>query len=112
MQISASILAYFMGITDGVYFQSDLQPEGHGEDMLLNLCRRFNADRFLFGRNGHNYVTLEKWKRAGIEPLFQNFLVPEYPRIGPPTARILSTVDAIANIGLERTREIVMGGKV
>lgn len=92
--------------------QSMEKPEGHGEDMLLDLCRQFNADRFLFGRNGRNYCTLDKWKRAGVEPLFQDFTVPEYPRVGPPTTRILSAMDAIANIGLERTREIVVGGKV
>ena len=112
LQASAWQLAAWLNIPTQVTWQSWHASSGHGEDMLLDLCRHFNADRFLFGRNGCNYVTFEKWKRAGIEPVFQNFLVPEYPRLGPPTMRILSTVDAIANVGMEHTREIIMAGTV
>ncbi len=109
---AVNTLAGKMGTLRPMRLQSRAGAVGHGEDMLLDLCRHFNADRFLFGRNGRDYVTMDKWRAAGIEPVFQDFTVPEYPRRGPPTMRILSAVDAIANIGLDQTREIVMGGKV
>lgn len=105
---STLLLANTLGVGKAWTWQSRHPTPGlAGEDMLLALCKHFNADRFLFGRNGRDYVTPEKWRAAGIEPVYQDFKVPEYDRRGPPATRILSIVDAIANVGLEQTRDII-----
>lgn len=104
------MLAELLRITTPMVLQSEHPTEATGEDMLLGYCRMFGADRFLFGAMGRDYVTLSKWERAGIAPIFSDFTVPEYERRGPKPTRILSVVDAIAHVGIERTREMVVGG--
>jgi hypothetical protein len=103
---TAARLCELLGVHKRVKLQSVHPVRGAGEDMLLEYCRMFRADRFLFGSGGRAYVTPEKWAAAGIEPVFQSFAVPEYR---PGLTRILSTVDAIAHVGVRKTREMIHG---
>jgi hypothetical protein len=107
--VTAQLVMLGLDLHPGVVLASETGVDGRGEDRLLALCRKYNADRFLFGRNGRDYVTMDKWRVAGIEPVFQDFTVPEYPRRGPKPTRILSIIDCIANAGLAYTREVVCG---
>lgn len=52
--------------------KSDHYTHLKGSERLINLCKTFNADRYLSGISGRNYLDLDMFKREGIEVVFQN----------------------------------------
>lgn len=92
------------------YYQSILQIEGHKQELIINLCKHFKADRFIFGAKGRDYCDMGLFKKHGIEPLFQDFMAIEYPQLWGPFIPNLSVIDALFNVGAKRTRELIMEG--
>lgn len=91
--------------------QSALNVEGTKQDLIINLCKHYNADAFLFGAKGRDYVDVEYFKSQGIEPLFQDFKCIEYPQQwGGGFMGGLSVVDALFNCGGEKTLDLIKGG--
>lgn len=89
------------------------QPDCDGEkqDLIINLCKHYNADAFLFGAKGRDYVDVEYFKDNGIEPLFQDFKCIEYPQQwGGGFVPGLSVIDALFNVGAEKTLDLIKGG--
>lgn len=52
--------------------KSDHYTHLKGTERLINLCKTFNADRYLSGISGRNYLDLGMFKREGIEVVFQD----------------------------------------
>ena len=84
--------------------------KSHKQQLIIDLCKHFNADRFIFGEQGRNYVDMDLWKREGIEPLSQDFKCIEYPQLWGDFVPKLSVIDALMNVGAKRTRELIMEG--
>jgi len=81
------------------------------QDFIIDLCKYFNADAFLFGAKGRDYVDVEYFKKQGIEPLFQDFRCIEYPQQwGGDFIPGLSVIDALFNVGAEKTFKLIKGG--
>jgi hypothetical protein len=92
-----------------VYLQSDLHVGGEKQELIVNLCKHFYADAFLFGCNGRNYVDEEYFKSQGIMPLYQEYQYPLYKQWGGIFVPGLSIIDMLFNLGLEGTREMICG---
>jgi len=94
-----------------IVYQSDLGVGGEKQDLIINLCKHYNADAFLFGAKGRDYVDVDYFKSQGIEPLFQDFRCIEYPQQwGGGFMPGLSVIDALFNVGPEKTLELIKGG--
>ena len=97
--------------TTPTVFHSGLDIEGEKQELIINLCKHYNADAFLFGAKGRDYVDVEYFKSQGIEPLFQDFRCVEYPQQwGGGFVPGLSVIDTIFNCGSEKTLELIKGG--
>lgn len=97
--------------TTPIVLQSWLDVEGTKQDLIINLCKHYNADAFLFGAKGRDYVDVEYFKSQGIEPLFQDFKCIEYPQQwGGGFVPGLSVIDALFNVGPEKTLDLIKGG--
>ena len=92
-----------------VYRQSKLGVTGEKQDLIINLCKYFKADAFLFGRNGREYVDEAYFRAQGIKPLFQEFTYPIYRQFGEDFIPGLSIVDMLFHCGEAKTREMVCG---
>ncbi len=91
--------------------QSYIGVTGHKQDLIINLCRHYNADVFLFGAMGRDYVDEDYFNDAGIECIFQDFECIEYPQQwGGPFIPGLSIIDALFNVGPEKTLDLIKGG--
>ena len=100
-----------MNISVPFAYQSDLNIQGEKQDLIINLCKHYNADAFLFGAKGRDYVDVDYFKSQGIEPLFQDFKCIEYPQQwGGGFIPGLSVIDALFNIGAEKTLDLIKGG--
>jgi len=86
---------------------SELGVEAHkGSDLILAICRRLKADRYLCGPSGKDYLRLENFTAAGVVVEWQNFHHPVYPQLGEGFEPYLSCLDLILNCG-PRSRDIL-----
>lgn len=50
-------------------------------DFIFDLCKAVNADYYISGAMGKDYLEMERFDRAGIEVEFQNYRHPVYPQL-------------------------------
>jgi hypothetical protein len=66
----------------------------------------------LCGGGAEGYQENEKFSRAGVELIYQNFKHPVYPQINSHEfIPGLSIVDALMNCGFEGTQHLIIGNK-
>ncbi|MFA5376813.1 MAG: WbqC family protein [Dehalococcoidia bacterium] len=94
-------------VTREIVYQSDIGVTGSKQELIVNLCRHFGADKFLFGRNGRDYVDIEYFKANGIKPIFQEYEYPIYTQLGKSFVPGLSILDMLFNCGIEGTRRLI-----
>jgi hypothetical protein len=107
------ILLDFLGIKTTIKYQSS--PEfkgitGHKQELILNLCKYFNADTFIFGSQGRNYADVELFRQHGIRCYFQDYQHPVYPQQWGEFVPNMSIIDLLFNVGANRAREIIKEG--
>ncbi len=101
------LIARFMlkelGINTPLYFESELGTTATKTERIIELCLKMKADKYLFGSGGRDYLEEEKFKRAGITLVYQEFEPPvyrqQYMRDKDHFLAHLSTVDLLFNEG-------------
>ncbi len=102
------MLIYLMSelrIETKIYKQSDLPTSGDKQDLIINLCKHFHAEKFLFGALGRNYAEESIFQDQGIEISFQEFQATKYDQLFGEFVPNLSFLDALFNIEPEGIRE-------
>lgn len=91
---------------------SKMEATGLKNDLILNLCKEMNADTYVAGPSGRDYLKLEDFKKAGIEVVFNDFVHPSYNQKGVNNfVPYLSVLDLLMNVSEEMAREVVCGTK-
>ncbi|GFM35157.1 WbqC family protein [Desulfovibrio subterraneus] len=80
-------------------FSSELNVDGSGEALLINLCKNLGADKYISGSLGRNYITKRNWDDEGIELCYHDFEPYEYPQIYGEFLPWLCFVDLFMNCG-------------
>jgi len=71
----------WLGIHRPIIRSSTLELEGQKTDMLIDMCRKVNADAYLTGSGGsQDYLDAEQMGRRGIGVHWQQFEHPTYPQ--------------------------------
>jgi hypothetical protein len=95
-----------------IYAESDIETASFGTDRIIELCRKLNADVYLSGSGGRNYLEEDKFLHAGIELRYQDFLHPTYQQRyiveKNPFLPCLSTIDLLFNEG-PNSKKILRG---
>lgn len=60
---------------------SSLDVSSKKSDFVFDLCRAVNADYYISGALGKDYLDIEKFERAGIKVEFQDYQHPIYPQL-------------------------------
>lgn len=89
-----------LNIKTKTILSSDLNIMQSGSDRILEICKNLQADRYLSGIQGKNYLKIDDFKKNNIEVLFQNFQHPIYSQLYEPFLPNLSTIDLLFNEGL------------
>jgi len=66
---------------------------------LANLTKAVDADAYLSGSGGKDYLDLTPFKEGGIEVRFQEYHHPGYPQRFPGFAPYMGAIDALFNVG-------------
>ena len=84
--------------TTKILKSSDLAPEEKSNEMLIDICKKMDAEVFLSGSGGP-YMETEKFEQAGIKVLYQKYKPPRYPQLYGNFEASLSVLDLLFNCG-------------
>ncbi len=70
-------------------------------DLVLDLCRHFNADQYLSGIQGRDYLDESSFYTNGISVQYQDFQHPIYPQLWGDYIPYMSIIDYWMNCGSE-----------
>lgn len=88
---------------------SELGATARKGELVLELCAKAGADRYLSGPLGREYLDPAAFAAQGIALEFHDFRHPEYPQAGPGFVPALGCVDALFNLGAAGTRSLLAG---
>lgn len=112
MQI-IKFLAQKLFIDTKVVMASTLSVEGSKSDLILNIAKELNADIYLSGPSGRDYMELPKYQKEGINVWFNDFLHPVYKQKGTDKfISHLSVLDLLMNVGGQEAKKVIMSGTV
>ena len=77
-----------------------------GSERILEICNILNADTYLSGIGGKNYLKLEDFETKNIKIKFQNFQHPVYKQFYQPFIPNMSIIDLLFNEG-NHSKEIL-----
>lgn len=80
-------------------FSSELGISEKGSDKILGICKKLDADVYLSGILGGNYLNLKNFEETGIQVQFQNFQHPVYEQYYKPFLPNMASIDLIFNEG-------------
>jgi hypothetical protein len=81
---------------------SDLDCEGSGSRLMLNLTRAVGGEVYLSGTTGRTYLEPDMFAEAGVELRYHEFVPFEYPQLHGSFVPGLSCLDYLANVGFVR----------
>ncbi len=108
------LLGRMLGCDAPLYLASDLPVTEQDPTMrLIALCRSLQADGYLSGSEGRNYLLQDRFQKHEIALWFQQAAAPVYPQLHGDFIPYLSVIDLLLNVG-DDAKKIVreMGGKV
>lgn len=88
-----------LGLKPKVVKMSDYEFKGTKSELVLDMCKTLEADIYIFGEEGRNYVNVLAFHEASVAPYFQSYIHPEYPQIGGEFVPYLSVIDLLFNCG-------------
>lgn len=99
---STVALTEYLGLS-GVHFVSSsaLAIGGSSWERVLRICQFFKATEYITGHGAMNYLDHEAFAAAGIQVLYADYSLSEYPQLGECFTPYVSTLDLIAMTGPE-----------
>lgn len=103
-------IAEALGIKTTIVRSSDLGIASLKTQRLIDICRKFNADTYIAGEGGEQYMETDLFDRQGIKVEFQQYKHPVYPQLYGEFISHLSIIDLLFNCG-DKSLEILKGKK-
>lgn len=79
------------------------------DEKIIKILKIVNAETYISGQGGKNYLNLELFKKEGINVIFQNFQHPVYNQLYGSFISNLSILDLLFNEG-EKSLDIITKG--
>ena len=96
-----------------LHFESELKTTKKSTDRILELCQKLNADTYLSGIGGRNYLEEDKFEQANIKLIYQEFEHPVYEQQfvsqEHPFMAYVSALDLLFNAG-PKSMDIIRKG--
>jgi hypothetical protein len=99
-----------LGIETEIRAASALGVTGRKSELVLNLCRRLGATRYISGVLGRDYLDEAPFRGAGIAVEYQDYAHPRYPQIHGGFEPYMSVIDLLFNAGPGAGRILREGG--
>lgn len=111
MEINEKIMLYLFeqfGINVDIVktTELDINRELKSTDLLIEILKKVNADNYLSGKSGNEYLEHDKFKQNKIELRFQEFKHPVYKQRFDGFEPYMSAIDLLFNVG-EKSKELI-----
>lgn len=111
-EINIEIIRLFceaLGIRPKYVRSSELEINGLKSDLILDICKKMNADIYIAGPSGRDYLNMNSFNENGIEVKFNDYIHPVYPQKRTDEfISHLSALDLFMNVGFEESKKIIM----
>jgi hypothetical protein len=114
-ELNEYMLKWFLDILNikvKYYRMSDMGLSGNKDGLVLDACKKINADMHIFGEQGRNYVDSKIFEREGIKIYFQKYRNPFYFQLHGRFEPNLSIVDLLFNVGADKAMDVIMRGNI
>lgn len=111
-ELNEAIIRYLaaqFGIEKQIIRSSELKAAGQKTELLVDLCKKMNADAYLSGTGGREYVDDAQMKAEGVDSRYTDFKHPVYRQLHEPFLPNMSVIDLLFNYGGAKSREIILG---
>lgn len=88
-----------MNIKTKTILSSKMGVDQSGSNRILEICKELNADVYLSGIHGKDYLSIDDFKNNEIKLEFQNFQHPEYRQKYEPFLPNMAAIDLLFNEG-------------
>jgi len=95
------LMCRWLGIDRKMERSSQLAVDGGQSERLLNLCKRFRADRYISGDAAKDYLDVPLFLAHGVAVEWQAYQHPTYTQLHGAFQPHLSTLDLLLNMGPE-----------
>jgi len=90
----------WLGIKIEIIKESELNVNGNSSDRLINICKSIDADTYISGSGGSNYLDENLFEKNNLKLEYQNYIPPQYNQhLSDMFIPDLSIIDLIANVG-------------
>jgi hypothetical protein len=79
------------------------------QELILDMCKKLDAKKFIFGALGEDYVDKNVFIKNNIDIEFQDYKHPKYNQLSEEFVSYMSIVDLLFNEGPERSMDIILG---
>ena len=112
--LNIKLINYFISVLQietKTILSSDLDIDSKGSKKLLDICKELNADTYLSGELGINYLDVNIFKNENIQIIFEKFKHPQYIQKYLEFIPNMSIIDLLFNEG-DNSLDILMSRKV
>jgi hypothetical protein len=99
-----------LAISKPIYFESQLNIVNNSTERIIEICNKLKVDTYLSGIGGKEYLQEDKFIKAGVKLIYQDFIHPKYHQQFMPDDNdfisYMSTLDLLFNEG-PRSRGIL-----
>jgi len=88
-----------LGIKKKIILTSELDIKKKSSEALLEISLKLNANTYISGIDGKNYLNRDLFNRAKIDVEFQEYKHPEYTQFGTNFEPFMSILDLLFNEG-------------
>jgi hypothetical protein len=82
------------------------------QELIIDLCKQCEANGFIFGALGKNYADESLFRSNHISIYFQEYKHPVYQQLWGEFVPFLSVLDALFNLGPQRTKELIFENNI
>ena len=102
MELNIEMIKFFLEklkINTKTIFSSELNISDKSSDRILKICKALDADTYISGISGKNYLNLDDFEKNSINVIFQKFQHPTYQQVFEPFHLNMSAMDLLFNEG-------------
>lgn len=112
IQISTNYFLKELKIETPTIKLSELNIESKKQELIIDICKATNSSAFVFGAMGKDYADLDYFKQHQISIYFQEYKHPIYTQLHGDFSPYMTILDALFNLGSERTKELLFEGNM
>ena len=90
---------------------SDFDFTGTKSDLVLDMCVKLEANKYIFGNQGRNYADIDAFQKNNISTYFQEYNHPIYKQLHGSFLPNMSALDLLFKEG-PKSKEIILSGNI